>query len=77
MPGPKKKAESKRNDPYWKSFTAFMPATYKERVEKVVHMSVLTQSGPQDQSELLEQALSKYLPSMERYLKARMKEMYS
>jgi len=53
-----------------------MPATYKERVEKVVHMSVLTQSGPQDQSELLEQALSKYLPSMERYLMARMKEMY-
>lgn len=76
MPGPKKCPESKRNDPYWQSFTAFMPKDFKKRIDHVVHMSRLTQGGPQDQSELLTQALEKYLPSMERYLKARIKEMY-
>jgi len=76
MPGPKKRAESKRNDPYWTAFTAFMPTTYKKRVEHVVRMSIDTQSGPQDQSELLRDALEMYLPSVERHLKARMKEKY-
>ena len=76
MPGPKKSFESKRNDPYWKSFTAFMPATHKKRIEDIVHMGILTQRGPQDQSELLKDALDLYLPGMERWLKSQMKKMY-
>ena len=76
MPGPKKRADSKRNDPYWTSFTAFIPTTHKKRVEHVVRMSKDAETGPQDQSEVLRDALEKYLPSMERYLKARMKEIY-
>ena len=53
-----------------------MPATHKKRIEDIVHMGILTQRGPQDQSELLKDALDLYLPGMERWLKSQMKKMY-
>jgi len=76
MPGPKKNPESYRSREDMKPFTAFMSESHKNRVEHVVLMGKQTQKGPQTQSELLSDALEKYLPSMERFLKARMKEIY-
>ena len=84
MPGPKKKAESKRNSDDWVAFTAFMRPETKERMRKAILRSQLvgtadiafTNSLPADQSEFIEMALQPFLKEMESKLALRFSEFF-
>ena len=65
-PGPKPKATSKRNDPDWVAFTAFMQKERRAEVQRYINLiSLLPEKEkakfPADQSEMIEEALAAYL----------------
>ena len=73
MPGPKRRAESKRNSPDWVAFTAFLKPDTRDRLQKLIHTAKMTgTTDPGDQSEALEAALQPYLQKMEKPLKAQL-----
>ena len=83
MPGPKKKAESKRNSDDWVSFTAFIKPETKERMRKAILRTRLVgfdkafqNSQPADQSEFTEAALQLFLQEMESKLALRFSEFF-
>ena len=72
-PGPKRRAESKRNSPDWVAFTAFLTPDTRDRLQNVIHMARSAGvADPADQSEALEAALQPYLAKMEKSLKAKL-----
>jgi hypothetical protein len=72
-PGPKRRAESKRNSPDWVAFTAFLKPETRDRLQNVIHMARSAGvADPADQSEALEAALQPYLSKMEKSLKAKL-----
>ena len=63
-PGPKRRAESKRNSDDWVAFTAFLTPTTRKRLQDVIHMA--RSAGvidPVDQSEAIERHCSRTWPS--------------
>ena len=66
-PGPKPKASSKRNDPNWRAATVFLQGPTLEKMKRFLHLrGLLTDPKaqaklPADQSELLDEAVSKFL----------------
>ena len=84
MPGPKKKAESKRNSDDWVPFTVFIKPETKERLRKAILRTQLVgtadmafqNSQPADQSEFTEAALQLFLGKMESKLALRFSEFF-
>ncbi len=83
MPGPKKKAESKRNSDDWVPFTAFIKPETKERMRKAILRTRLCRfdkafqnSQPADQSEFIEAALQLFLEEMEPRIALRFSEFF-
>ena len=84
MPGPKKRAESKRNSDDWVAFTAFLKPETKERMRKAILRTRLVgcadkafqNSQPADQSEFIEAALQPFLKEMESKLALRFSEFF-
>ena len=71
-PGPKRRAESKRNSDDWVAFTAFLTPDTRDRLQKLIHMAKMTGvTDPGDQSEALEAALQPYMDKLEKRLKAK------
>jgi len=72
-PGPKRRAESKRNSPDWVAFTAFLKPETRDRLQNVIHMARSAGvADPADQSEALDAALQPYLAKMEKSMKAKL-----
>ena len=61
MSGPPRNPDSKRNSPDWESFTAFCHPSTKERLQKLIKALNTAGFGPQDQSEVLDEALTKWM----------------
>ena len=71
MPGPKRKAESKRNSDDWVAYTAFLTPATRDRLQKGIHAAKIAGvTDPGDQSEALEAALQPYLAKLEKQLLA-------
>ncbi|KZR86257.1 hypothetical protein MITS9509_03496 [Synechococcus sp. MIT S9509] len=72
-PGPKRRAESKRNSDDWVAFTAFLKPDTRDRLQNIIHMARSAGAAdPADQSEALEAALKPYLQKMEKSLKTKL-----
>ena len=84
MPGPKRKAESKRNSDDWVSFTAFIKPETKERMRIALLRTKLVgtfdvafqNSRPADQSEFVEMALQPFLEEIESKIALRFGEFF-
>lgn len=64
-PGPKRSATSKRNDPNWRANTMYLREETKAQLERYLHLAKLDSrpkaNHPDDQSELMDQALQEWL----------------